>query len=152
MAGKLSLEPVTAVGMLLRALARRDNPEFEYWRRQMNHDEREKERLFPLLYEVFRGAVELRFAIEGNPAQIKPFLEQPRLLLWPDHGFAVDKAEALMRSALGEPASVAGFETGDVVVIRMQILTYLVEDLELNDRDLNTLIIQSERWVAENGP
>jgi hypothetical protein len=150
LAEKLSLELVTAVGMMLRAVARRDNREFEYWRRQVDHDEEEKERLFPLLYEVFRGAVELRFAIEGNSEQIRPFLERPRLLLWPDQGFAVDKAEALMRSALGEPAWVAGFETGDVVVIRMQTLTYLVEDLELNDRDLNTLISQSERWVAEN--
>ncbi|KKK07465.1 hypothetical protein LQ51_02700 [Micromonospora sp. HK10] len=141
---------MTAVGMMLRAVARRNEPDFEYWRRQMHLDEDEQNRLYPLVYEVFRGAVELRFAIEGTSDQIRPFLEQPRLLLWPDQGFDTDKAEALMRSALGEPASVAGIATAEVVVIRMQTVTYLVEDLNLNDGDLNKLIGQSERWVAEN--
>ncbi|SCF38212.1 hypothetical protein [Micromonospora mirobrigensis] len=146
----MSQEPMTAVGKALRAVARRDNADFEYWRKQMHRDEQEKMQLYPLLYEVFRGAAELRFAIEGNAGQIRPFVERARPLLWPAQGFPVGKAEALIRSALGESGLVSGFSTEEVVTIRMQTLTYLVEDLDLSDHDLDTLIAQAEQWVATN--
>jgi hypothetical protein len=135
---------------MLRAVARRDNPAFEYWRARVKLAEDERERLYPLLYEVFRAAVELRFAGDEAPERIRAFLRQPRLLLWPDQGFAVDRAEALIRSALGEPGLVSGFTTEDVVVIRMQTLTYLVEDMALDEPQLDALIGRSERWVAAN--
>lgn len=132
---------------MLRAVARRNNPEFEHYREHMNQDEEEKERLFPLLYEVFRSAVELRFPEEGALEQIRAFLNQPRLLFWPDKGYSTTKAEALIRSALGERGLVSGITTGDAVVLRMQTFAYLVEDMRLSDQDLDLLISRSEQSV-----
>ncbi|MEU6204145.1 hypothetical protein ABZ814_11215 [Micromonospora musae] len=138
----------TAVGLMLRAVARRDNGAFEHYRTHVNHDPGEKELLYPLLFEAFRFAVHLRFADDAGIEQIQEFLNRPRLLLWPDKGFSKAEAEALMRSALGETGLVAGIATGDVVLLRLQVFTYLVEDMQLSDPELDALIAQSEQWVA----
>src|SRR5690242_1027078 len=90
---QVSAVPTTAVGLMLRAVARRDNAAFEHYREHMNEDQRERERLYPLVFEVFRGAVELRFP-GATIDDIRAFLRQPRVLLWPDQGFDTDKAEA----------------------------------------------------------
>jgi hypothetical protein len=135
---------------MLRAVARRDKTAFEHYREHMNQDEQEKTRLYPLLYEVFRSAVELKFADDGSAERVRAFLGRPRLALWPDKGFSTAKAEALIRSALGERGLVSGIATGEVVTIRMQALTYLVEDMQLSDQDLDVLISRSEESVAAN--
>ncbi|WP_147437342.1 hypothetical protein [Micromonospora musae] len=129
-------------------MARRDNGAFEHYRTHVNQDPGEREQLYPLLFEVFRFAVHLRFADDAAIEHIREFLNRPRLLLWPDRGFSKAKAEALVRSALGECGLVAGIATGDVVVIRMQVFTYLVEDMQLGDPELDALIAQAEQWVA----
>jgi hypothetical protein len=135
---------------MLRAVARRNNPEFEHYREHMNQDESEKKRLYPLLYEVFRSVVDLRFEGEQTVEQVRAFLGRPRQLLWPDKGFSTANAEALIRSVLGERGLVSGIATGDVVTTRMQTITYLVEDMQLSEQDLNALISESEELVAVN--
>src|SRR5262245_2100595 len=146
----MSAKPSTAVGLMLRAVARRNNPEFFHYREHVNQDEEEKKRLSPLLKEVFRSAVVLKFADAETAVQVRAFLEQPRLLLWPDKGFSIDKAEALIRSALGETGLVSGITTGEAVTIRVQTLTYLVEDMEMDVKDVDMLIAQAEEWVEAN--
>jgi len=144
----VSSAPATAVGLMLRAAARRDNPGFEHYREHMNQEPQEQERLYPLLFEVFRVVVEWRFAEGGTVEQIRAFLRQPRLLFWPDQGFATDDAEALIRSVLGERGLVDGISTGDVVTLRLQTFAYLVEDLGLSDQELDALIAGCEELVA----
>jgi hypothetical protein len=142
--------PTTIVGHMLKAIARRDNEVFVRWRAELNKNKAAQRILYPVLYETFRAAVEQRFAEGEDVRNITRFLNQPRLLLWPEAGFPIIEAEALIRSALGEQGLVDGISTENVVRIRYQLLTYLVEDLRLTDTELDTLIVDSERWVAEN--
>jgi hypothetical protein len=126
---------------MLKAIARRDNEVFVRWRAELNKNKAAQRILYPVLYETFRAAVEQRFAEGEDVRNITRFLNQPRLLLWPEAGFPIIEAEQGL---------VDGISTENVVRIRYQLLTYLVEDLRLTDTELDTLIVDSERWVAEN--
>jgi hypothetical protein len=141
-------KPTTAGGLCLRAAARRNNPEFFHYRDHINEDEAEKKRLPSLIKEVFRSAVVLKFGDASAVEQIRAFLGQPRLLLWPDTGFPISKAESLIRSALGETGLVSGITTGEAVTIRVQTFAYLVEDMKMDEKNLDLLIAQAEQSVG----
>jgi hypothetical protein len=142
--------PSTVVANMLRAIALRDNPGFFDWRRAMNRDDSAKQLVYPLLFEVFSLLTVRRFLDGDDVSDIRRFLTQPRVLLWPESGFSVPDAEALIRSALGVSGLVGHLTTRDVVVLRVQLVTYLVEDLELSLADLDALIDEAERIVLES--
>ncbi|WP_319461060.1 hypothetical protein [Micromonospora sp. RTP1Z1] len=135
---------------MLGAVARRDNPGFFTWRNEMNRNDLAQQLLYPFLYEVFRLLVVRRFHDSDEVAEIRGFLAQPRLLLWPESGLCAPDAEALIRSALGASGLVGHLATGDIVVLRLQLMTYLVEDLKLSPTDLDALIAEAERFVLDS--
>ena len=58
-----------------------------------------------------------------HAGQIRPFVGRDRLLVWPGQGFNRDQAERLIRSALNQTGLVGKISTGDVVTIRLQLIT-----------------------------
>ncbi|WP_345636783.1 hypothetical protein [Rugosimonospora acidiphila] len=132
---------------MLRALAKRDDEGFKYWRIRMNDDEEAKRTLYAMYYEAFREAADRRFPVGGDVRDIARFLAQPRVPLSPEMKLPVVESEALIRSALGERGLVKGIPKRMVSEIRMQLFVYLVEDLDLPDEKLDTLLEAAEGWV-----
>jgi hypothetical protein len=133
---------------MLAAAATRDDGRFRYWREQMTHDDAERRRLSPLLYEVFRAASAERFP-DGAPAeQVRHFFGRPRVRLHEAHPFSAEKAERLTLSALGVSVSVNDISITEAVMIRIEAFTYLVEDLHYGAADIDALIADAEAWVA----
>lgn len=143
-------EPGTPGGRLIRAIALRDNDSFKLWRADVNLSEEAQAPLYDLIFEVFLTLVLLRFQNLANEGQVKEFIYRERLLLLPVAGFSRAKAELLVRSALGERGRISDISTGERVQLRLQLITYLVEDLSLVDEQIVHLIIDGERAVAEN--
>jgi hypothetical protein len=142
--------PMSAASEIIRAVARRDNQSFMSWREKLNRDSASQEIMPDLLYEVFRSAVVLRFANLEQGKQIDAFVERDRLPLWPELGFPKDKARRLLRSALGERGLVGDISTEEVTVIRLQSIAYLAEDMSMTSDQVDWLVSEAERWIAEN--
>jgi hypothetical protein len=144
-----SESPSVAVEMI-RAVARRDSHSFKSWREEYNRDGTAQQIMPDLLYEVFRSAVELRFGSLEQGKQIDAFVHRDRSLLWPELGFPTDRAKRLIRSALGERGQVGDISTEDATVIRLQSIAYLIEDMSMTNDQVDWLISEAERWLAEN--
>jgi hypothetical protein len=141
----------TTAGRLIRAVMLRDNDSFKFWRAAINLDEQAQAPLFDLIFEVFRTLVLIRFQALTAGDQIAEFVYRERLLLWPESGFDKDKTIRLVRSALGERGRLTDVSTKDVVTLRLQLITYLAEDMLLTEEQIVHLISDGERAVAGYG-
>jgi hypothetical protein len=145
---RMQRELSTTAGRLIRAIMLRDNDSFKLWRADMNLDEQAQAPLFDLIFEVFQTLVLIRFQALTEGDQIAEFVYRERLLLWPRRGFDQDKAVRLVRSALGERGRVIDVSTKEVVILRLQLITYLAEEMSLTEEQIVHLISDGERAVA----
>jgi hypothetical protein len=141
--------PRTPSGRLLAALARRDQDDFVYWRTALNADKAAAADMRPTLFEAFREVVERRFGTSNDLREILQFLQAPRVPLWPEAELPTLKAEALIRSALGERGLIAGIAGTEIASIRMQLFVYLCEDLRLTPYEVNQVVALAEQYVSE---
>jgi hypothetical protein len=141
----------TPVGQMIRAVARRDNDAFVYWRGEVLKDDSAQASIYPVLWEVFRLAVILRFESLKHVNQVGPFVRRSRLLMWPRQGFSEDKAIQLIRVALRDDGlAKKRISTRDVIATRLQLVTYLVEDMNMTDEQLDWLVAEGEQRFANN--
>jgi hypothetical protein len=142
--------PRTTSGRLLAALAQRIQDDFVYWRTALNADKVAAGDLRPTLFEAFREVVERRFATSDDLREIARFLETPRVPLWPEAELPILKAEALIRSALGERGLIAGISGTEIASIRMQLFVHLCEDLRLTSSEIIEIVALAEQYVSED--
>jgi hypothetical protein len=136
--------PHTAAAQMLRALARRDRIRFVHWRTVLKQTDNRD--LGPTLTSVIRSVVRRRFKPTDVPEVIR-FLGRDRVPVWSDLPLDVLKAEAYIRSILGEPGLTDDLTGRELTDIAMQLLPFIVEDLSMSDQELDAILIEAERYA-----
>lgn len=137
---------------MLIALMSRRLDEYSYWHEEIKEDKYSRRTYYRTISLVVQKLALKRFGESPEIGDITHFLTSPTHRPIDDLPRSYIDAEAILRSALGEPELEVGISIASATVLKLRLCVFLADDIHLTDSEMAQMMQSVKLEIVREYP